>query len=1045
VKWRFGLLPVVCFVLLLCEPIARPQSDSATVTGRVADPTGATVAGATITILNVDTQIVSKTVTNENGLFIVSGLPPGSYRIEATKLGFKNVIKPDVILHLQDVIAINFNMILGSMSESVTVAGGASMLNTSDASVGIVVDRSYVENMPLNGRSLQDLILLAPGIVTTSPQVGAQTGLSGEFSVNGQRTESNYYTVDGVSANGGIAPGNPFSLGNSGSLPPATALGTTQGLVSLDALEEFRVQTSTYSAEYGRSPGGQFSFVTRSGTNQWHGTAFDYLRNDVFDANDWFNNRFGFRKSAERQNDFGGALGGPILIPGVYHGKERTFFFFSFEGLRLLQPQAAGIFTVPNASLRADAVGALGKVMNAFPGPNCASSSTNCTNDLGNGLGDFIGTWSNPNSLDALSIRLDHVVGNKLRLFFRFSNTPSSTAIRLASDVQSLAFATRTATFGATSVLSSRLSNELRLNYSSNEGTSSARIDSFGGATPVNLAQLQGIDTVANPFYEIDVDLLFGAAPALKQYVQASSQHQWNIVDTTSFSVGRHQLKFGVDYRRLAPTLGRTRPDVIYSYYAASSILTDSADSAFSISTGAGYPLYINLSAFAQDTWRLSARLTLSTGLRWEVNPAPGVTQGVKPYTVQGANSLASMVLAPQGTSLWQTSWHNFAPRLGVAYVLHDTPGHETVVRGGAGVFYDTGQQNGSFGFNGPGYSAFSVPTGQLSFPVASLSVPPAITNPPTPPYRLIYAFPPHLQAPYTLQTNVAVEQALGKSQTFTVSYVGAFARKLLDTHELNVGAVNPSFLFVNFFQSGHPSDYNALQTQLQRSLSSGLQALASYTWSHCIDYSSQNNSLLPYVRGNCNFDVRHNVSAAVSYDLPNAFSNHFARALLHHWGFDSRFNARTGFPVSFFGRQITDPATGQIQFSGLNLAPNIPLYLYGSQYPGGRAVNPDAFVLPSSGIVGNAPRNFVRGFGAWQIDMALRREFPIHERLKLQFRAEAFNIFNHPSFGQIDSSFGSPTFGQATATLGRSLGGLSPLYQMGGPRSIQFALRLMF
>jgi len=304
------------------------------------------------------------------------------------------------------------------------------------------------------------------------------------------------------------------------------------------------------------------------------------------------------------------------------------------------------------------------------------------------------------------------------------------------------------------------------------------------------------------------------------------------------------------------------------------------------------------------------------------------------------------------------------------------------------------------------------------------------------------------LQLPYTLQWNASVEQALGKSQALTLSYVGAHASRLLEDQQVSVTPFNPNFGAVTFYQNGGTADYGALQMQFQRRISRGLQALASYTWSHSIDYGSS-SALFPYIRGNSDFDVRHDLSTALSYELRNALDNGFARALIHHWAVDSRFTARTGFPVTLNGSQFVDPATGNVVQAGLNLVPGQPIYIYGVQYPGGRSVNPAAFSLPAANAPGNVPRNFVRGFGAWQLDFAVRREFPIYESVKLQFRAEAFNIFNHPNFGLINATLCSPgpgcTFGQATGTLAQSLGVLSPLYQMGGPRSMQFALKLIF
>jgi len=458
-------------------------------------------------------------------------------------------------------------------------------------------------------------------------------------------------------------------------------------------------------------------------------------------------------------------------------------------------------------------------------------------------------------------------------------------------------------------------------------------------------------------------------------------------------------------------------------------------------------------------------------GLRWEINPAPSATKDNLPYTAVG-NSFSTLALAPQGTPLWKTSWYNFAPRLGAAYVVRNTLGFETVVRGGGGVFFDTGQQDGSSAYLGPGFSATSL-FGNLvgspaSFPLPAPAVSPPIVNPPIAPYGpgLAYSYSTHLQLPYTLQWNFSVQQSLGTSQALTVSYVGAAGRRLLEQAQVDVGAFNPNFGDVTFTRNGLSSDYDALQLQFQRRLTRGLQALASYTFGHSIDYGSQNETL-PYTRGNSDFDIRHSFSAAFSYDLPSYSSSRLGRALFSHWGFDDRFAARTGFPVTLNGNEVANPVTGQLFNGGLDLVPGEPFYVYGAACaavydnglgcPGGRAINPGAFNPPSGTDVGNAPRNFVRGFGAWQMDIALRREFPIYERLNLQFRAEAFNVFNHPNFGAISASpYCSPdpaspnfspgcNFGQATGTLATSLGGLSSLFQLGGPRSLQLSIRLTF
>jgi hypothetical protein len=1031
---------------------------NATVSGLVTDPQGRAVVDTAILLTNVNTGIAYQANTNGEGIYRVNGLQPGIYRANVSKDGFKSIVKADIELHVQDQLSINFALQLGSVTETITVEAGAPLINTQDASVSTVVDRQFVANMPLNGRSFQDLILLTPGVVTNTPQSSLSTsGVGGEFSVNGQRTESNYYTVDGISANTGIF-GSPAVPSASGSLPSATVLGTTQSLVSVDALEEFRVQSSTYSAEYGRNPGGQFSFVTRSGNNQWHGTAFDYLRNNVFDANDWFNGFLGQPEPPLRQNDFGGTLGGPINIPHVYDGKDKTFLFFSYEGLRLIQPQAATISYVPDTALRTSAATILQPIMNGFPVQNGPEILDQMGNPIG--MAEFLGTWSNPSKINSYSIRLDHTVGNRLRLFFRFADTPSNVSTRsggLGNDpslLSRIGLTSRTFTVGATSEISSRFSNELRFGYSSNEETVVAAPDKFGGAQAPNLFQSQGVGTSTNP--NVDVALYFDNfqySASIVQGISGSQQKQWNLTDAVSLTVGRHQMKFGVDWRRSTPTYGQFNPVINYYFFSPSSVQSNTLDYGFALAQAAAYPVYTNFSTFAQDEWRATSRLSLSIGLRWDVNPAPGAASGNLPYTAQGT-SISTLSLAPQGTPLWNTAWFNFAPRLGVAYLLRTRQGFETAVRSGVGVFFDTGQQLGSLGYQGPGFSAINLPL-VGAFPLPTAQIVPPIVNPPVAPFTNadVYAFSPHLQLPFTLQWNASLQQGLGKAQTFTLSYVGANGRRLLQNNQVSAGPLNPNFGTVFFIKNGLTSDYNALQAQFQRTLTQRLSALASYTWSHCLDYGSYNLTLA-FQRGNCDFDIRSNFSSALSYDLPDAFQNGLARAVLQHWGFDDRFTARTSFPVTLNGGSVLDPATGKLTPGGLNIVPAQPFYLSGSQYPGGREINPAAFSNPPAGQQGNAPRNFVRGFGAWQMDFAVRREFPIHDRLRLQFRAEAFNIFNHPNFGSINASCGgtpgvpgctNQQFGQATATLAQSLGGLSPLYQLGGARSMQFALKLIF
>jgi hypothetical protein len=1039
------------------------QTASATLSGTVQDQNGAVVPGAAVTIENPATGLKRQATTNEQGSFTVPLLPPGKYTVRAQHDGFTTAEIRDVVLNLGDQKAFQVQLKTGNINETVNVTNEAPLINESPA-VGAVVDRQFVENMPLNGRSFQSLLTLTPGVVAVP---GAGAGVKGEFSINGQRTEANYYMVDGVSASTGNTPNDNFaSFGSSGSLPSESALGTTQSLVSLDALQEFRIQTSSYSAEFGRTPGGQISFVTRSGTNDWHGSAFDYLRNGALDANNWFNNFRNIPKQSERQNDFGGTLSGPIVLPG-YNGHNRTFFFFSYEGLRESTPKAAIITFVPDLAMRQTAPTALQPYLNAFPIPNGPENGTT-------GMAQFISGYSAPGRLDSTSIRLDHRVDNKSTLFGRFSDSPSETQTRGTSSGPlsnpfTISTSVKALTIGVTTLFSSRSSNEFRFNYSWNNSRRLGALDNLGGAVPFALSKIS--DFRGNPTPGIDffeVLLSFGGTSVLELEDLKSNQRQANIVDTLSSSFGKHLIKFGVDYRRLTTPLTFPSLADIAIFTSKTQVQQNLAATglAQAFQSFPFEPIYTNLSLFVHDEWRATTRLHLSIGLRWEFNPPPGDAHGNPPYVLDQITDLTTSQLAPKGTRLWKTTYNNFAPRLGAAYQLRQVPGREIVVRGGFGVFCDLGNTFASQGYSGFGMGAkSSLPNVPFPLTAAQLTLPPPSV---TPPYNnTIVAFDPNLKLPYTLHWNAAIEQALGRSQSVTISYVGAAARRLLWNHLVRPGAIgNQKFTSITnvlTVTNRATSDYDALQAQYQRRLSSGLQALVSYTWSHAIDEASVNSQTTQLLRASSNFDIRHSLQSALTYDLPGKYQNTVAKAALNGWSLDMLVTARSALPFDVLSGTFID-ATGTSDQLRADLVPGQTLYLNGPQClqappvgngapcPGGRAVNFNAFTAPTpaekaAGQFGNAPRNLLRAFSAWQMDFAVRREFPIHERLKLEFRAEAFNLFNHPIFGAIQNNLttGAAAFGQATGTLNDQLGGLNSLYQIGGPRSVQFALRLKF
>ena len=1040
--------PAVAFALLLSLTVVlRAQSTSASLTGRVTDPQKALIADAKLAAISAGTNFRYETTTNGSGEYHITNLPPGAYRIEIERSGFKKLIKPEVILHVQDNLEINFEMAVGSVSESMTVEAGAPLVNTESGTVSTVVDRTFVENLPLNGRSFQTLITLTPGVVLTVTRFDDQ----GQFSVNGQRADANYFTVDGVSANFGVTGLLQMAQTASGALPALSASGGTNSLVSVDAMQEFRIQTSSFAPEFGRTPGGQISIATRSGTNRFHGTLFEYFRNDVLDARDWFVNFNGLAKPQERQNDFGGVVGGPIL-------RDRTFFFSSYEGLRLHQPSTQQS-AVPDAQSRQQAPAAIRPFLNVFPIENGAS--------LGAGLAGFNASFSNPSSLDASSIRVDHVVNSKISLFGRYNYSPSNLDQRsppfagpVLSMTNSLSSTVHTMTVGSTQLIKPRISNEVRANYSNHRIGIKWIMDDFGGAVPPT-------DSMLFPSGLSSANSIFGLfIPGAGQFNQGKQstdeQRQINLVDNLAVTTGSHQLKFGVDYRWLAPISSpfSYRQFVQFSgvTVAPGGALSGRAAVAATIALQSTALLSQNFSLYGQDTWKITPRFTLTYGLRWDVNPPLKAKNSADdPFTVTGLDNPATIALAPRGTPLYETTYGNVAPRIGLAYQLRGIRNWEATVRAGFGIFYDLGQgQLGGVTSFFPFIAVKIVQPSPTPFPLSPQdATAPALTV--NPPVVTILVADRNLNLPRTYQWNVALEQAIGSSQSLSLTYVGAIGRDLLRTTQLS--NVNLNFQSINITDNSATSDYHALQLRFERRLSHGLQGVASYTFSHSIDIASTDAATSRSTpgtltdpkrdRGNSDFDIRHSFTGGVTYDLPSPGSQEVLKAILSGWSLDSFVFARSAPPVDVVGLSFS--AAGVRLDARPNLNPGVPLEVHGSQFPGGKILNRAAFTAAPVGQQGNFGRNVLRGFGASQVDVGLQRQFHITEGVGLRFRAEFFNIFNHPNFGNPVNTLSSALFGRSTQTLANSLGsggangGFNPLYQVGGPRSIQLALKLQF
>src|SRR5271154_784441 len=556
-------------VALLSTPLLAQNAE---LSGLISDPAGLAVPGARVVVQSADTRGTRTVSSNQQGEYSVPALLPGPYNITIEATGFKTIHQNGVAVEVDQRARLDFALTVGSNTESITVQGSAPLLNTSDASVSTLIGNQFVENLPLNGRSFSSLIDLAPGVVL----IPSNQYEGGQFSVNGQHPDANYFTVDGVSANLGSSAINLAQSG-AGQLPATSAFGGTSNLVSLDALEEFRIQTSTFAPEYGRTPGAQISVVTKSGTNTFHGTAFEYFRNDKLDANDWFANANGLARPELRQNDFGGVLGGPIV-------KNKLFFFGSYEGLLVRQPQVADTF-VPSLATRQNTPASVQPLLNAYPLPNGP--------DLGNGTAGFSASYSNPSTLNSSGIRIDYLPWAKVTFFGRYSDAPSSIDLRGAgafqdnySTVEEIKYRTQSLTLGTNQALTPRLTNEFRFNYSRSRASSNFTLDNFAGAVPPTDSAL--FPTGATP--EGAVAEFFGDFnPFGLEFITGKMgdnlQQQINVTDNASQIVGAHQIKWGLDYRRLKPENVLAPYVVEYEFGSLSNVLANTLPTVNMVST----------------------------------------------------------------------------------------------------------------------------------------------------------------------------------------------------------------------------------------------------------------------------------------------------------------------------------------------------------------------------------------------------------------------------------------------------------------------------
>ncbi len=692
-------------------------------------------------------------------------------------------------------------------------------------------------------------------------------------------------------------------------------------------------------------------------------------------------------------------------------------------------------------------------LLNVYPLPNRPAPDSATT-----GVSTYTGSSSLQNDQQTYGVRFDHIFNDRLIAFARYNRAPStrhSQAVGLPYTLinPDYTLGTEMLTLGLTHALTSNMVNESRFNESSQSATGEDGVNRASGAQspPASLLFPAG-----DSFQDSSSTFGVSSAPMVKLGSEGQNRtSQIQALDNFSYSLGTHALKLGVDYRRFSSELFGLR---FFSYFVLQSlngslgaysgtipdVLAGRIDSpATAYKTEA-------FSAYAQDTWRTRRGLAITYGLRWEVDPAPQ-TAGQAAIIIGLANPhdpTTGHYLRP-GEPPYATSWSKFAPRLGIAWQIHDGEARNTVLRFGAGRFFDLGQA----GFEGSGFLSHTL-FNYTDQPLGSITGGTVFAGAPT---TVETAVPALVVArgytlPYTWQWNLTIEQSIGQ-QTLSAGYIGALGRRLVGW-SAPPQPVNGRYFYTYALNNDASSNYHSMQLQFNRRLSTRLHILVSYTWSHSIDNLSGDFpdtifAANPLSRGSSNFDVRHSLNGSIIASLPSPRGG-IRATFLRNWTANSIFFARSALPTDLFGDQSGNRP---------NVVPRQPLYLYGSNYPGGRSFNSAAFSVPPAGFDGDLGRNVLRGLGAWQIDFALHREFRLADGLSLQFRAEAFNILNHPNFAN-PSDPGKvgvltlplyPGSGSSTQMLNTGLGPnnvlgqLSSLFQVGGPRTMQLALRIRF
>jgi len=976
-------------LVLMGSLIASAQFDTGTIAGSVTDTTGAAVPHATVTVTNVGTQFNKVLQTDTGGNFTASALPFGNYVVSVAASNFAEAKSQTIVLNVGATVHLNLTLTVEAVQETVEVTGTTTTVDTGSSTAGTTLNSAQIGNLPINGRDVMDFLEIAPGSVNS---IGFFQG-----SVNGQE---NFFTglnvtVDGQNASRGDINGFDETEGNEQARLTRA---------SVDSIQEIDFANSGYSAEVGHSLGPQMNIITKPGTNTYHGTLFEFFRNDALDANDYFANTLTNPKVPLRMNQFGGNLGGPLI-------KNKLFFFTNYEGIRQRTTAINALYEIPSAYVRSQFVPAMQPVLaqmaplpagcTAIPAPaSCAVPGFTDTGNPAAGSDLVYDPAALPTTLreDSGSFRLDYNISDKDRVFFRYNIDDSLTDQTIGlneGQVTPLYLRTQLGKIDETHTFSATLLNEFSVAI--NRFYSDTNSD-----TPRPLTGFQGFFTN------------LGALPGPNTFNQITPFTVFEVFDNVTKVVRSHTLRFGTQIRanRLNEWL---RPEQTYSFGSFSDL---EKDNPFVLAKN-GFPSFVgvrdsNWDFYGQDDWRVNRRLTLNLGLRYDFNTVWREGQN----RMQNFDA-ATQSFLPASQAPYHAPGKDFAPRVGLSY---DPFGKgKTVIHAYGGMFYNPMHFGFNLVTNLPSYESYNVNVFQAIFGNPPFSIAYPSPNPPLiPGTQNVYVFPQHPKDPYSTNWLFGIQQEVAPKTVLTLNYTGN------EDHHMQAGVdfaalnLNPANLLT---QSSRPfsgfanenldaaelnSSYHALQVQLRHS-AGRLNFEANYTWSHEIDdmvnvFAGFSNPFNPnFDRGPGDWDIRHNLTGSVVYNLPDLRgSNSLVHGVLGGWQTSTIVQTRTGGPVNpqlesgFFGIPVRPDYTGQpvrlSNFSWPTSSYNVNAF----------QIDPNFDGTPGKAL-GDVGRNSLRAPGFFQWDFSLMKNFPVREKVTVQFRADIFNILNHPNFANPD------------------------------------------